>query len=89
MVEPIYRWIKAGLIPSDQSQSALELAEERASSSDWLSFVLKLLVLLGVLSLAFGLVFFFAYNWNALGREFKFITLQVLLVAVFALYFFK
>ena len=35
------------------------------------------------------MVFFFAYNWNELGRGYKFLILQALLVVTFVLYFFK
>lgn len=89
MREPIFNWIKSGLIESTNTQQVLEVAGERPRASAWLIFIKQMMVLLGLLSLSFGVVFFFAYNWNELGRHYKFIILQVLLVAVFALYYFK
>jgi len=89
MGQAIYNWIKAGLIQTEHEQQALEMAGERSNASSWLAFITKMLVLLGLLSLSFGVIFFFAYNWNDLGRAYKFLVLQVVLVAVFALYYFK
>jgi uncharacterized membrane protein len=39
--------------------------------------------------LAFGVVFFFAFNWNEMSRMYKFMTLQLLLLVIFVSYFFK
>lgn len=89
MSESIYQWIKAGLIAESHQTEALALAGERPSRTGWLQFVQRLLVLLGLLSLAFGVVFFFAYNWNDMGRQIKFMALQTLLLASFLLYVFK
>lgn len=89
MNQTIYRWIKQGLIKPEQRQQALQLVDERPTASAWLSFNRELLLLLGLLSLAFGVVFFFAFNWNELSRMFKFMTLQLLLVGLFVGYYFK
>jgi len=89
MNKGIYGWIKSGLIDSKNIQKSLELAGERPTSDSWLQFIKQTMVLLGLLSLAVGVVFFFAFNWNDMGREVKFLTLQVLLLAIFLLYLFK
>ncbi|TDR19430.1 DUF2157 domain-containing protein [Marinicella litoralis] len=89
MSEPIYRWLKSGLIEPGHHQQALQLAGERAAPHAWLLFIKKMLIMLGLLSLAFGVVFFFAFNWNELGRMFKFMVIQTLLVGLFVGYFFK
>lgn len=89
MSHSIYQWIKQGLVKPQHQQQALQIAGERPSKTDWLSFNKKLLLLLGVLALAFGVVFFFAFNWNEMGRLFKFMVLQFLLVAAFVGYYFK
>ena len=85
----IYRWINQGLIKAEQRQQALQIAGERPTAASWLSFSKNLLLMMGLLALAFGVVFFFAFNWNEMGRMFKFMTLQVLLVAMFVGYYFK
>lgn len=89
MSESIYSWIKQGLVKPNDTQRALEVAGERGDADGWFHFIKFLLITLGLLSLAFGVVFFFAYNWNDLGRFYKFLILQVLLVAVFGFYFLK
>ncbi len=89
MSESIYSWIKAGLIKPEQVQQGLEMAGQRPNRPSWLEFIKVLLILMGLLSLAFGVVFFFAYNWNEMNRMFKFITLQVVLVGLFVLYIVK
>ncbi len=85
----IYQWIKSGVVKSAHRQQALVLAGERPDGLAWLGFVSRLLVLLGLLSLAVGVVFFFAYNWNDMGRMVKFAVLQVILVLTFVAYYFK
>ncbi|MEZ5471869.1 MAG: DUF2157 domain-containing protein [Marinicella sp.] len=89
MSESIYQWIKSGLVKPEYKQKALELAGERPSGTAWLQFSKQVLISLGLLSLAIGVVFFFAYNWNELGRSFKFMILQLLLVMTFLAYFLK
>ncbi len=89
MSNGIYSWIKSGLIDSKSVQDSLELVGERPGSVSWFNFIKQTLVLLALLSLAVGVVFFFAYNWNDMGRQLKFLILQVLLVGTFLLYFFK
>ncbi len=89
MNEKIYAWINAGLVKSDKYQQALELAGARPGRSAWLQFVSKSLLLMGLLSLAFGVIFFFAYNWNEMSRMVKFGLAQLALLGVFLLYLFK
>lgn len=89
MNEKIYAWINQGLIKPDQQQLALELVGERTSRQEWLRFIKKTLLLLGLLSLAFGVVFFFAYNWNDMSRMVKFGLVQAALLGVFLMYFVK
>ncbi len=89
MRNSIYQWIKQGLVKPEQQQHALQLAGERPTAAAWLSFSRNMLMLLGLLSLAFGVMFFFAYNWNEISRMQKFISLQVVLLGFFVAYYFK
>lgn len=89
MNNKIYTWIIQGMVKEGGQQQALELAGERPSREGWLQFVRQALLLIGLLSLAFGVVFFFAYNWNEMSRMVKFGLVQFALLAVFLLYFFK
>ena len=59
---------------------ALELANARPSRTDLAWFGVRLLKLAGVLSLAAGLVFFIAANWEALAVLGRFVLVEVLLV---------
>jgi uncharacterized membrane protein len=85
----IYRWIKNGLIRTEHQHQALQLAGERPTPADWLHFVSRILVLLGLLSMAAGVVFFFAYNWNDMSYGVKFALLQAVMVAAFGMYLLK
>lgn len=86
MSEAIFDWIKQGLIkPADQHQ-ALVLAGQRPDSTGWCHFLLRLKILLGLLSMAVGVVFFFAYNWNDMGHMVKFGLLQLVMVVAFGAY---
>jgi len=89
MSNSIYKWIGEGLIKPKQQQEALQIADERPEPSMWWSFSKNLLLMLGLLSLAFGVIFFFAFNWNEIGRMSKFMILQIVMVASFVAYFFK
>lgn len=89
MDHSVYTWIKQGRIKPQNQQQAMELADERPSRPAWLVFSHQFLLLVGLLSLAFGMIFFFAYNWNELSRMTKFLLIQGVLLASFVLYFFK
>jgi uncharacterized membrane protein len=68
-----------GLAPADVAV-ALELASARPSTSDLARFAVRLLKLAGVLSLAAGLVFFVAANWEALAVLGRFVLVEAVLV---------
>ena len=59
---------------------ALELANARPSAADLAWFGVRLLKLAGVLSLAAGLVFFVAANWEELAVLGRFVLVEALLV---------
>ncbi|MFC3194267.1 DUF2157 domain-containing protein [Marinicella sediminis] len=89
MHKTIEDWFNAGHIDHAKKHQALVLAGERADRRGWFGFISRVLVLLGLLSLAVGVVFFFAYNWNDMGHMVKFAMLQSLLVAVVLVYVWK
>src|SRR5690349_22347881 len=53
---------------------------------DWRDFLDRLLLWTGAAALAAGVVFFIAYNWDALGKFARFGALQVLIVAAVLAY---
>ncbi len=69
-----------GLSP-ESGERALQLADWQPDAGDWRHFFELLLLGLGSVLLLAGIIFFFAYNWDALHRFVKLGLLQGLLVA--------
>ena len=65
-------------------EAALELANARPSVAAWRQFALRVLQLAGALSLAAGVVFFIAANWDALAIMGRFALVEAALVACVA-----
>jgi uncharacterized membrane protein len=65
-------WMEQGLIAPENLQRALFVTGVFPSGAGWRRFLDQLLLWLGTLMLAAGVVYFFAYNWNDLGRLTKF-----------------
>ena len=76
----IVDWAEQGRIAPGAIVSALALAGVTPDAARWRRFVDALFLWLGALLLAAGVIFFFAYNWEALGRFAKFGLVQALLV---------
>ena len=74
-------WIEQDRIAPGNLQSALSLSSVFPSTATWQRFLDQLLLWLGALMLAAGVIFFFAYNWNDLGRFAKFGLVEALLIA--------
>ena len=56
---------------------------------DFLVFLRMLLIWIGSISLMLALLFFTAYNWNELGRFFKFLIIEAIMVSTVLLYLFS
>jgi uncharacterized membrane protein len=81
----LIHWIERGLILPEQVPAAMETARLRPDGNAWQRFIDYLLLAVGALSLAAGLVFFIAYNWTAIGRFAKFGLVEaVIALAVLA-----
>lgn len=65
-------WTEQGRIAPDKLPQAISLAGTLPSAHDWQRFFDLLLLWLGTLLVASGVIFFFAYNWNDLSRYAKF-----------------
>lgn len=77
-------WAEQGRVTPDALPQALAVAGVTPDGPGWRRFIAALLLSLGALLLAAGVIFFFAYNWQALGRFQKFALVQGLLaVAAF------
>ena len=76
----ILEWIEQGRLSSDALATALRLAGLRPSRTDWRNFFHHLTLWLGALLCACAVIFFFAYNWQAMGRFAKFGLVEVLII---------
>ena len=77
----LLEWAEQSSIDRGQLKEALTVGEVLPSVSDWRGFLDKLLLSVGALFIASGIVFFFAYNWDDLGRFAQFALVQVAIVA--------
>ncbi|MGQ0658383.1 MAG: DUF2157 domain-containing protein [Chromatiales bacterium] len=78
-------WTEQGRVQAADLPPALRLAGVTPATADWARFVDRLLLFAGGIFLAVGIMFFFAYNWQALGRLAKFGLVEACLIAaVFA-----
>ena len=73
--------MEQGRIAPENVQPALSVAGVFPSGSSWQRFLDQLLLWLGALMLAAGVIYFLAYNWNDLGRYAKFGLVEALIVA--------
>lgn len=81
----ILAWMEQGRISNDALPAALKLAGLRPGREDWRTFLDRLSLWLGVVFCAAAVIFFFAYNWAAMGRFAKFGLLEALIIAGVAL----
>ena len=81
----ILEWAEQGRIVPGQLRRALELAGALPDGAQWRRFLDGLLLFMGGTMLAASVVFFFAYNWQELGRLAKFALAEVPIVAALAL----
>ena len=70
-------WIEQDRISPSNLHSALSVSSVFPSTENWQRFLDQLLLWLGALLLAAGVIFFFAYNWNDLGRFAKFALVEI------------
>jgi uncharacterized membrane protein len=74
-------WLQAGLVPPGREQSALRAAGLVPDRAQWRAFLGQLTLWLGTLALAAAVIFFFAFNWDLLGRLAKLGLVEAALVA--------
>lgn len=81
----ILQWAKQGQLNEASLPDALRRAEAEPSPSDWRQFIDKLMLWFGAIFMAVGVVFFFAYNWQEMGRYAKFGLVEFCIVATVAI----
>lgn len=74
--DEILEWARQGHIPPEHVRKALEVAGALPNESQWRNFFDKVLLSFGAVLLGAGVIFFFAYNWQDLGRFAKFALVQ-------------
>lgn len=74
-------WAEQGRIAPANLRRALESAGALPTLGGWRSFLDHLLLWMGTVLTAAGVIFFFAYNWQDLGRFAKFGLVEALVVA--------
>jgi uncharacterized membrane protein len=81
----ILDWIAQGRLQSDALPTALRVAGLSPGRADWREFFNYLTLWLGATLCAVGIIFFFAYNWQAMGRFAKFGLVEIFIIASLAL----
>lgn len=82
----LLQWAQHGLIAPDKFADALAMADITPSPKDWRQFLDRLLLWCGALFLATGVIFFIAFNWEALGHYAKFGLVEALIVLALIVY---
>lgn len=77
----IQQWTAQKSIPSHKAAEALAVADVTPAASSWHGFLDKLLLANGGGLFLFGVIFFFAFNWQAITRFHKFAMIEGLVVA--------
>jgi uncharacterized membrane protein len=76
----ILEWIEQGRLQDDALPTALRLAGLHPDKKEWREFFNQLTLWLGVIFCATAVIFFFAYNWQAMGQFAKFGLVEILIV---------
>jgi len=85
--DDLTRYAESGVLGAPALRAALRLAGETPDVAAWRQFFDRLLVVAGALLIAVGVIFFVAFNWQAMGRFAKLGMLEALvaLPTIFAL----
>jgi uncharacterized membrane protein len=81
----ILDWARQGRIASGGLRRALDLGAVLPTADEWRRFLDRLLLFLGAVLLASGVIFFFAFNWQSLGRFEKFGLVEAPILGVLAI----
>lgn len=76
----LLQWVAAGALPPDRLEQALALTGAKPDAGQTLRLLDRLLLIAALLCACSGVIFFFAYNWDAMARLHKFALAQAVLV---------
>jgi len=82
----ILNWHQQGHIKTQDLDKALSMSQSNNTPQQWYEFISRSMLWLGTLSIAVGVIFFFAYNWNEISTLMKFALLQGLMVITVIIY---
>jgi uncharacterized membrane protein len=74
-------WFGAGRVAPGREVEALRVAGITPSAGQWRTFLGQLTLWLGTIALASAIIFFFAFNWDDLGRFAKFGLVEAAILA--------
>ena len=69
-------WLEAGRVVPGREREVLRAAGVMPSPAQWRDFLGALTLWLGTIALAAAVIFFFAFNWDELGRFAKFAVVE-------------
>lgn len=85
----IIEWARAGYLPAAHTAEAIDTASPGPDGDAWRRFVSGVTLWVGALALAAGVIFFFAYNWDSMGRLTKLALVQAIWLAAVATTWFQ
>lgn len=77
--QQILQWFRRGRISQAALSTALRVAGAEPAPKDWCRFIDALMLWCGAVFMAAGVIFFFAYNWQEMGRFTKLGLLELAL----------
>lgn len=84
--QQLFHWQQHGHIDDSNIEKTLDITQSNPSGTQWQSFIGQLLLWLGLIAIALGTIFFFAYNWASLSSLQKFALIQGLLIVATLFY---
>lgn len=82
----LHEWCEKGAIAQENLDKALDVSRLLPDARGWRHFLDRLLLLTGFAALSCSVIFFFAYNWDAMGRFAKFGLLESAIIVSVAGY---
>lgn len=82
--DDVLDWIDAGRVAPEHQEAALRAAGAIPGLGEWRTFLIQLTLWLGAIALVSALIFFFAFNWDDLGRYAKFGLVEAAILAALA-----
>ncbi|WP_434927091.1 DUF2157 domain-containing protein [Shewanella sp. HL-SH2] len=77
----IWQWFTEGKIVPNNLNAAMLVAYPYPNEHNWLQLISNLVLFVGILLLGAGVIFFMAFNWDALANLTKFAIIESLFVA--------